>query len=615
LLDVFNQQNAPPQSTDMQLETPQDLPLEVFDFGTEEATRVAQLLKNELEKAESAQGSHIDQIQTFRAIYELRVPDRDPAWEGAANYRTPLSRNKVDKVCAMLAAALDQDPFFSLRPRTARAEQIRVDIEEYLDARLDEIKIRDHIQPVLLETLITGTGITKILYETTGIAPNTVSQTKLEIVPIEDFFVTPIEISTLDKAFLVAHRFWMPFWELEQMFEDNIIHGDIEPLRNANATDEGNTKNQMLNDLAGHQTTVTGVNPGSNNVPIYECWWRDGGQMWVTWIHRSSGRILKHELNPFEHARAPFTLHKYWAKPNFLFGTSMVELLESTQLELDALTNARTDANSLAIGGLFLVEDGSKVQKWLSETGNTFAPGAQITVDTLEKPGIVQFNINGANPVSLQDQQLLFQFADKSTIPDSSLAQPLTNRDPTATEVNRDQSVVTVVVKAWLHCLHIGLRELGFFVMHNLHQFEVAPSVRITPDLQIESGVLEFLASDKTRTIKADEMFLSDFDLEVNGRETQTMQAERRAQFMLAFQVLMPVLQQLQGQQIADSRVYAILKGLLEINGIKNWEEYLGPAPQPMADLMHQMNAEAIVSQVQGALQGVQAGQPPSGGN
>jgi hypothetical protein len=594
-----SQMNPPNNQFDTDpLETPPDQ-MAVFDFGSEEALRISSLLKQEIQQAELEQGDHIERIQNFRAIYELRVPDREPAWEGAANYRTPLSRNKVDKVAAMLAAALDQDPFFSLRSRTAKAEKIRVDIEEYLDSRLDEIKIRDHVLPVILETLITGTGITKILYETSGVSPNTISQNKLELVPIEDFFVTPINITTLDKAFLVAQRFWIPYWELEEMYEDGNVQGDIEALKNQSSSDNGDEQNAMLNDLAGHNTSSTGANPSSQNVPIFECWWRDRGEMWVTWIHRSSGRILKHERNPFNHARAPFTLHKYWVKPNFLFGTSMVELLESTQLELDAVTNARTDANSLAIGGLFLVEDGSKAQRWLSETGNTFAPGAQITVNSLKDPGILQFNIAGANPVSLQDQQLLFQFADKSTIPDSSLAQPLTNRDPTATEVNRDQSVVTVVVKAWLHCLHQGLRELGFFVMHNLHQFEVSPSIVINPDMSISNGTLEFLSTDKTRTIKSDEMFLSDFDLEVNGRETQTMQVERRQQFMIAFQLVMPVLQQLQGQPISDSRVYAMLKGLLEANGIKNWEEFLGPSPQPIADITHQLNATAMQNQMQ----------------
>jgi hypothetical protein len=542
-----------------------------------EMERVVNILSDELQNAESARSEHLERVTLWRKMYELIPPERDLAWDGAANFRSPLSQNKVDKIVCLLVAALDQDPFYSVRARTAAAEVARQLLEEYLDLKVDELKIRDHTQLILKEAYVTGTGFSKCVYENSGGK----DRHRLEVVPFEDFLVSPITVAKLEDAFLVAHTFYTPLWRLQQMQEDSIKRGgstgihpecQLEMLDSVTGNAGRDSPNPVVNSDLGHQSPSV-MNRGSKLIPIYECWWQDGGQMWVTWFHKGDQKVLRHEVNPYEHGHSPFTRTCFDPQVNNIYGRSLVQKLETIQIEFDSTTNMRLDANSLSVGGLFIIQSGTATAKWF-EDGNQIRPGATIQVDDIMKPGIMQLRFEGANVTTLQDQQLLFQFADKTAIPDTSLSQPLTNRNPTATEVNRDEAVVTSLLKSWLHNIHNGLLDLGNIIRTNLYQFEVKPN-----------GGAMFSSADTEQVIKPDQMFMDDIELQVTGRETQTMQAEEIAKATLVAQVILPIIHPPNlppgspPVPISDPRVYSILKHFLSAHGVKGWKEFLGPQP------------------------------------
>ena len=114
-------------------------------------------------------------------------------------------------------------------------------------------------------------------------------------------------------------------------------------------------------------------------------------------------------------------------------------------------------------------------------------------------------------------------------------------------------------------------------MLHNLQQYEVQPA-----QTGFEPAVLTFLTGKNERQIRASDMFLESIDLEVNGRETHTMQAERKAHATVVIQMFMQfaslgVFQP--NQPIQDHRIYSALKAWLLANDVKDWELYLGPEP------------------------------------
>jgi hypothetical protein len=562
--------NAPPDTLEPPLEG------ELLDpwSNTEEHHRIVTTLDSELNSARNSRRKHDDDVRKWRSYYELRIPDRTPLWDGAANYRTPLIRNKVDKIAAQIIAALNVNPFFTVRARTSSVEDQRTNLEEFIDSKVDELRIRGLAQMAVPETLLVGTTFVKVVYQREGSGLQAVERNNVEIVQFEDLFINPITVSRLEDAFLVAHRFWATRQRLRQLQEDGLIHPDCDVDALSENDDGDASTNTVVNDQQGHAQSNGGTRE-SDLIPVYECWWQDRDGMKITWYHRSGQKILRHEANPYDHGRAPFACIRYQPRPNYLFGASMAEVLAPTQLELDAVTNARMDANSLSVGGMFMVEKNSEADKYFAEYG--LQPGAVIKVTDLNHPGIAPLQLPGANPVTLQDQQILLQFADQSTIPDSSLAQPLQSRDPTATEVRRDTAVTNAVMRGWLGNLHEGFRDIGYFILHNLYQFEIEPT-----------GQVQFLTRDAAKVIAADGVFLKELELEVTGQETQTMREERLNKANVALQMLVPYLSQLNASNplgagspvpIMDARVYASFEMLLKAMDFKNVEDLLGPKP------------------------------------
>jgi hypothetical protein len=565
------------------------------------------LLQIELQSAITGMAEHVTKLAIWRRAYDLKPdPEREPPFPGAANYVKPMTRSKIDGAAAYLGVALDEDPFFTVRARTAQLEPVRAALEEYMDLRMDHLEtgmgqgIRTFVHQSVRESLVVGVCVARCIWEeVVGARGQRVrGRNKLDLVPLEDFLVSPVTVTRLEDAFMVAHRFWLPYWRLDQMADSGVLNADyVEKLRGQG--DEGGP-NQTYNEDQGHHGYNSG-SPESRMVEIYECWVQWRGQMWRFWFHKGSNCLLRAEPNQYNHGRAPFALIRHDPKPNYLFGSSFSELLEQTQIELDTLTNQRIDTNSYAISPLVGVRPGSLMARWLRK--NAITPGAVVEGDPND---FFQIQIAPASQASMQDEQVLWNMADKTTLPDIAMSQPLTKRDPTATEVNRDQSFVQAKSANWLRNLHGGLRDLAWLMYYNLHQYEVSQSsVQVNVETQMgpmpmPMAGLTIQTGDSSKDIIASEMFLDGIDIEVNGRETQTAKAERATLAGMLLQQVVPAI--LQGTT-KNPQVWTVLKMLLDANNVKNWREILGDKPTE-----EQMQAEQMMAQMQ------QGGPAPPGG-
>lgn len=565
-----------------------------FDWADEAAkTEVTSALKSELQAAREARSEHMDKVYKWRHAYELRTPDRAGPWEGSANYMVPLTREKIDAVACTLTEGLDVEPFYAFRARTVQAETVRATLEEYLDQQMDGLDIRAHASLIVQESLVTGLGISKTGYEAVQSATGKlIKRPTLEVVMLEDFLVSPVTVSELEDAFLVGQRFHMPYWRLEELFELGTIQ-DCEPLK---ARDASTSPNQTTHAIQQHSMVSASNQHGSRTVELHECWWRWRGQMWRSWIHEESGLLLLHEPNPYEHGRAPYALHRWWPRPNYLYGSSAVELLEPTQQEMNAITNMRLDGIALSTNPITLTVAGSQAARWFKK--NTIQPGANIEVDNLETPTISQFQLAPPSPASITDMQVLEGRAANVLIPSVGMGRPLVDRQQTATEVMRDQGFVEAKGKAFLHNLHSGFRDLGWLAYHLLYQYEVRPA-----------GLMgkSFLSGDKERVVLPSDMWLEDIDLEVNGRETQTAKVERGQIAFQNMQVVGPYLTPgPTGVPLIDTdeRIWELVNDYLRAHNVKNAAKLIGSREQMRQKLQQRQLQEAMAPMLAQAMVG-----------
>jgi hypothetical protein len=558
---------------------------------------VQQALGSELDSADAAFKPHLDKVKRWRGIYDMQPNDREPTYKDGANIQPPLSREKVDAEVAKQADALYQEPAWVFRARTKAGEELRTSHEEFLDMHADRLNAREHFLHATLEAFITGLGISKATYEKrrNSYGVETMGP-RLDIVRIEDFRVSPVTVPDLDRAYLVAHRFYEPYWRLEQWFADGVIQQDPTGLENYDTATQNESDNTKHEHAGGHTST----NDGSVVVELWECWWRWQGRMWRIWFHRQTKRILLAEVNPYKHERAPFSLWRWWSFPNYLFGASGIELLEAVQSEYAALLNGRLDANAFAQNPILMAVTGSAAAKYLARHG--VEPGLILEVTSTANPEVGQLVLQGANPATLQDMQLLRQSAENILTPGVTAGAVLVDKDRTATEVRRDQQFADTKGKAYLHFLHSGARNLGLLVWHLLYQYEVKPAKAqlelpgVPVPIEVP-GIKQFFSKGGQQSIKADDMFMEDLDLEVNGQETQSTRAERS----LIWQLLGPQTIQLElTGALQNPRVHSVMRAQYENLGVKDWTTYIGPPPTEEAwQMLQAMRAQAQAQPVQ----------------
>jgi hypothetical protein len=570
-----------------------DLP--TFDWNDEDVRSVTLLLADELTAAIADKSDHDTDCEEKRRIYELQAPIRTGPWPGSANFQASLTREKIDGMTSMMADAMDVQPVAAVRPRTQAGVEVAKRLEEFIDLRLDEVDVRSLIVEAASESLQTGLVISK---QSSEAAENAVGGRKegllIEPVRDEDFYTSPITIAKLEDAYLTAHRFYLPYWRLWELEELGEVR-NCEKLKGIN--DPVKTAS-VENDKEGRNTSATAISDWSKQLELFECWFRwpekphQHGTLWRAWYHLSTRTLLKLEPTPFKHGRPPYALWRWWPRSKMLWGPSAIDLLRPMQEEMNIIVNQRLDQGTLASNPVILIEAGGEVDRQL--TGKRWQPGMQLRVLSIDRPGIGQFKLEGSDPQSMEDLQLVRQMADTVLIPSFGLGKPLVDKDMTATEANIYQGANDTKGKTILHCLQQGALEMILQCVHLLYQYEV------------QGGALEFMGKDGEFYVADEDFFLSDVEIQINGRETQVAKAERQAQATLLLDRIAPLVMQDPATGVVliqNPLIYAQARHLLEAYSIPNPKEFIGEAP-PTAEEMAQMqpmvdalDAEAIAAE------------------
>lgn len=625
MIDTSDPFNPPPPPNPYQSQA-SNQPLEAFPWDDEMLMSEARAtLGDQIRASTAAKDQHAERVRRMRSYYELSDPDRTPAWDNGANYMVPLIRGKLDAITPLITDALWRDPVFTLDVYKPELQDARIATESFLDQICDHCDVRGFIPQAVLEASLTPMAIGKIGVQADDDGDVLIT---LDNVRFEDFLINPVTVTRLEDAYFVADRFHQPYWRLEEMHALGAIR-DCEPVLN-NASDGPATE---YHDREAHASSgswgATGVSKGARYVELFECWWRwkrwnftdaqgvpREGNLWHVWFHLPSQTILLAEPTPHWVNRPPYAIAHLQERTNSIFGFSLAEILESSQLEINATTNMRLDAQALGIGGMFYVEEGTKGGKYFSEVGPR--PGLRVPVENAQKPPVMPMQLPGANPSTIQDINTIRQFADWATVADALLGQSFSH-NITATEVNQKNAQMQIKTKLWLESFRAGLEDLGWLLLQFGLQYMVAPA-------GLEGVVVNARDGDQV-ALRNQDMRLEEFDLKVNGSDVRTARVESAQIVQLIMQQLGPFLvpgqpsmgpngQPVPGEPlIRQLPFWMMAKKLLDAFDIQDWAKIIGPEPPSPEQLAAMQQQHEQLSKVADQIMQAQnGGGPPAQG-
>lgn len=355
-----------------------------------------------------------DEIRENWDRYELVPPARTPPFDGAANYRTPLTKWSIDSSLSRIAAGTTGTrPIIRVESRpggdpaiaemeTSKAQKI----ERFLDYVFEhEINFDEWLDDALLNAGVEGTAIGYLTWDEKrehrlaeiikdiqtpivdeegiagppgsiiGIKNTQVSELeerdevvfqgpRLDLVSLVDFLVADPRRKSLEEQPWVGHRVRLFYPELEALKgKEGYFDIEIDEILKGrgNQYTEG-SKSPVEMGVEQRTGTMT-VDSNLRMLDWYEVWsliawydWdRDGKpEKVVAEIAMPQRRLIRMIKFPLLHGHVNYIPIRLLPRSNSFYGRALASDLRMTQDEVDAMHNQRTDATSVAIASLFM---------------------------------------------------------------------------------------------------------------------------------------------------------------------------------------------------------------------------------------------------------------------
>jgi len=354
-----------------------------------------------------------DQIQDYWARYEMLPPARELPFDGAANFRTPLTKWMIDAILARIMSGLTTiRPIYrveAIAPDTAGMGQAGK-IEEFLDYVLEhELDFVTFLDDALLNAGVEGAAIAYVTWIENrehrlveeieerdndildeagqqigdgmgGFARKresissvveredvTEARPNLDLIPLTDFLVADPRRKRLRDQPWMGHRTRLYRAELAQLQgAEGYFDEEIDEI----LAGGGNVSTGPSTDKAEQGVDArTGVATGSTAQPAMRmldtfdiwtliCWydWDQDGkpERVVAEVAMPQKRLIRLIKYPYLHNRPFYIPISLLPRSNSFMPRSLAGDLIMSQDELDAMTNHRTDATSIAIASLFM---------------------------------------------------------------------------------------------------------------------------------------------------------------------------------------------------------------------------------------------------------------------
>jgi hypothetical protein len=563
--------------------------------GEEEQEELVQKLSHEYGVFRRAVSDLHDRLDRWRLLYETSEKDsKDFPWPGAANFSAPVIMATVDSIHARIVKAVfDVDPLWLAKPRHADSVNKSKKAEKYLDYWADEMMLSKALDGLILNMLIEGVGVLKVdwvqrtrqIPEDPEVAAQEMDmalregrepqppgpQTVVEYagpqgkhVPLKDFILIPADAPTIEEAVYTGHRVWLNHQQLLDR-RDAGIYFNVDKLLSykSGAGDKSTgSKGQHPSRLVNTSDTRDSKYEETNEYEVIEMYgpydFGDGPTPALMAFNPEHECLLRLEPYPYQYGRPPYVDFCVYPRPNFFWGRSVPEMLESAQEEITAMHNMRADALSLRIASPILKRMGSQ---WDPEE-IPWRPGAVIPIN---EPGDVsQLPLMDVPSSLFAHEQDTLAFVERVTGMSDYFMGRSPSQNRTATEVNRVTSEglarIDVMVSRFQHG---GMQKLSWVLWWLLYQYRP-----LMDYFQDETGAYQISKTEMRPT----ESGLMPFEFIPHGQLSDASKEARRQQFLTLLQVASGPL-----SQFYPDGIQQLLNEIFESFDIQQRHQILGP--------------------------------------
>lgn len=560
-----------------------------------------------------AQQERVDKLAEWDRMYVGHRPGKSYPFEKAANFAPPIIPSLVDNVAVRnIDAIWGQKKVFLCRAQKEPFKTLSADLEDGLDWwQKDIVHLKQKLYPVILQSVKTGTGIVKVDWarkKRTGYRYTDESEAMVrpegtiklangqrgrkdkitvydgpDVIPIsrEDWVISA-DARTIQDAFLCGFRTYLRKPEIESRVRTGLYEKEVaEKLGAGDQTDE--TKKSRAADA------FKMVPDKDSKYELWEIWLRydvdeDGEEddIVVTY-HRSSKTIVRAIYNPFFIGFRPFVSFIYNPSEFQFDGRGLVEALEKSQLEVDAIHNQRRDRATLLNSPIFVVQEGTNLDNF------KFAPGMVYMTNGVPGDVVNKLDFGDVYPSSFAEEDRVISYMQQvAGVGPQNLGQSVSER-PVAKETLAVIQETNKKRKNEIDNFRDSIAEIGRIALEMWAQYQPQYSYFKRGELGLESKTIDFPLEYlwdgvKVELVASSEMLNSEARREIALASYQLMsdyltKMAGMAQAMVSPMVPPPFKQFLmQAAQTSDKIMSQIIRDFGE------WEpkELLVPLPPPV---------------------------------
>ena len=316
---------------------------------------------------------HIDErIRRYRGYFSLDKPPA--AYEGAPNHVLPYIRAKVMGATAQFRGALNQDPFFIVRPYTAEATRNQPVWETLMERELDRSASQRQIFMAIQESCLTGTGVVQLSVA----KPFDEYLIQGKAVRLEDFHVAPAGVEDISRV-STFYRFVEP-WHVVKERADTGEY-DVEAVDRLKSNI---TSRSTYDEIMDGSRVYTYQNDNQLH-ELWECYYRWGDEdegiphsLWRVIYSKVQTEIVRLEESPYVDCfdAPPYVPIRPMPRIGYFYGESYAQVLEGIQNIMDFAYNAKLAHDQLAITPVVFVDENSEVWSLIKDKG--LAPGMVV---------------------------------------------------------------------------------------------------------------------------------------------------------------------------------------------------------------------------------------------
>lgn len=464
-----------------------------------------------------AQQDRVDKLSEWDRMYVGHRPAKSFPFEKSANFAPPIIPSLVDNVAVRnIDAIWGQKKVFLCKSQKEPFKTLSADLEDGLDWwQKDIVHLKAKLYPVILQSVKTGTGIVKVDWtrkkrtgyrytDDTEAAVRPEGTIKLangqkgrkdkitvydgpDVIPIsrEDWVISA-DARTIQDAFMCGFRTYLRKPEIESRVRvglyDKGVADKLGPGDSTDTTKQDKAENafrRMISDKEG-------------KYEVWEVWLRydvdeDGEEDdIVVTFHRESRTVLRAIYNPFFIGFRPFVAFVYNPSEFQFDGRGLVEALEKSQLEVDAIHNQRRDRGTLLNSPIFVVQEGTQLENF------KFAPGMVYMTNGNPQEVINKLDFGSIYPDSFAEEDRVISYMQQvAGVGPQNLGQSVSER-PVAKETLAIIQETNKKRKNEIDNFRDSIAEIGRLALEMWAQYQPQYTFYKRGELGLESKTIDF---------------------------------------------------------------------------------------------------------------------------